>query len=255
MVCLPDLHSTFSNVFYLYFDKMPGPIAPKNIKTRLADTRAKLVEVIAKWELSGNDFGQRTLLEDGTHKQGFGHLAEEHFQAGVNRSSLLLEDCGECILCMWGIFDNADMLDTMISVLSKEVAFELETDDLTTAACSGNESTRKKRCLVKQNNEEMREFRSRFSAALSCMSHSSLVENLCATESTVIKCTFKAMSPCIGAAAEKALDNCIATQKGIVSELKDKLASIVPSPALKVNVTLSIALLKVRVKSKENLMF
>lgn len=44
---------------------MSGPIIPEEVKSRMADARAKLVKVISKWELSGNGFGQCHQTENG----------------------------------------------------------------------------------------------------------------------------------------------------------------------------------------------
>jgi hypothetical protein len=186
-------------------------------------------QVIAKWELSGNGFGQRRENEDGTYEEGFGHLSEEHFQASDNRANFLGE-YGEYILYMWDVFDNNDMLDTMLSVLSKDVAFESESDDLTAATtCSGNESTRRK----KLHSEEMRQFRSKFSAAMSYMSYSSLVENLRAAKAAIIDYRLKSMAPSIDPEMKKALDQYIVTQEQLVLELKEKINGIIPDSVTK----------------------
>jgi hypothetical protein len=56
---LPKLHSNFSETKVLHFEDMPGPMTPEDVKSRLADARAKLILIINKWGKSGNGFGQR----------------------------------------------------------------------------------------------------------------------------------------------------------------------------------------------------
>jgi hypothetical protein len=65
------------------------------------------------------------------------------------------------------------------------------------------------------------------------MPYSSVVENLRAVESTVMEYKIKAMVPHIDAAMKKVFNDYITTQGNIISELKDKMTSIVPSPVLK----------------------
>jgi hypothetical protein len=138
------------------------------------------------------------------------------------------------ILHMWDVFDNDDMLDMMISVLSKDAAFESESDDLTAATtCSGNESTRRKKRATELQNEEKTQFRSKFSPAMFYMSYSSLVEFFCAAEAAVIDYRLKSMAPRIDPEMKKVLDEYGVTQERLVVELKVKINTTIPDSVTK----------------------
>jgi hypothetical protein len=107
---LEHLHVEFADEFILDFDTMPGRITAEEVKTRLADSRAKLVivsisracticlgylsnpflfykqkqKVINNWEMSGNGFGQRPEGDE-----CFGALDDQHLLDGDNRQSFL----------------------------------------------------------------------------------------------------------------------------------------------------------------------
>ena len=217
---VPNLHSVFSEHHYLSFDKMPGPITPKEVKSRLADARAKLVKVIGKWELSGNGFGQRALQEDGTHEAGFGHLEEEHFHASDNRASFL-GDYKEYILHVWHLFDTAELLDTVLAVLSKECS--LETEDSKLTFCSGNESTRKRKKSAEADAEEMRAFRAKFGAAMSSISYSTLVEAHSKAQDALFQYQLKEMTPGLSAPLKAAYKDMVAKQQETVDRLAGRL--------------------------------
>lgn len=57
---------------------------------------------------------------------------------------------------MWCLFDTAELLDTVLAVLSKDVPFETKDSELT--FCSGNESSRKRKKRADTEAEEMRKF-------------------------------------------------------------------------------------------------
>ena len=55
---------------------MPGPITADQVKDRLGQTHAALVNIVPKWEQSGTGFGaeKRPFDVDGS---GFGRMTEE----------------------------------------------------------------------------------------------------------------------------------------------------------------------------------
>jgi hypothetical protein len=79
---LPDLHEDFAYQKTLRFIDMPGggQIAVQDVKSQLADARAKLIFIISKWECSGNGFGQHNIDDP-----RFGH-----FNAGKSDTMMIL---------------------------------------------------------------------------------------------------------------------------------------------------------------------
>jgi len=109
---LPDLHYAFASTIVLDFEDMPGKVTPEECKKRFADSRAKLIKIISKWELSGNGFGQRSREDD-----DFGHLDEECFEAGDNRGNFLDTMTKEHILYFWHLADQNDMMKQVLNVI------------------------------------------------------------------------------------------------------------------------------------------
>jgi hypothetical protein len=91
---LPSLHSDFADAVLLCLEDIPGPITPGEVKSRMANSRTKLMEVILGWELSGNGFGQRITEDD-----VFGHPTKETtwtttVQASSRATGLTFCTCG-----------------------------------------------------------------------------------------------------------------------------------------------------------------
>jgi hypothetical protein len=92
---------------------MPGPIDPEEGKRRFAGSRAKLIKIISKWELSGNGFGQRT-LED----EDYGHMGQQELEAGDNRANFLDSMTKEHILYFWHLPDKNELLKNVLNVIA-----------------------------------------------------------------------------------------------------------------------------------------
>lgn len=148
---LGDMHSFFSEAHVLNFDEMPGgEITPEEAKDRWADARAKTVQVrtmswsyctvklllvsksffvivlgrkiVTAWERSGNGSGQRILGDD----DDFGQIGEDSFEDGDNRASFIKTHKGqrEHHLYLWYLSDVTGILNTVLNMLSTEVAAE-----------------------------------------------------------------------------------------------------------------------------------
>jgi hypothetical protein len=119
---LPSLHAMFALPIDLPFKDMPGgKIDAETVKSRLADARAKLLQVITNWEASGNGAGQRT-LED----EGFGHYeaSTSVTQAGDNRANFINKSLGHRnhLLYFWYLADKMGVLSHVLNVLSSDMA-------------------------------------------------------------------------------------------------------------------------------------
>jgi hypothetical protein len=112
---LPSLHSDFDQTKVLRLEDMPGVITPEEVKSRMADSRAKLMAVISNWELSGNGFGQRAQVDE-----GFGCLEEEHL-LDDNRGAFL-QNYRSHILYLWHLSDGEDILQSVKSALDPDCA-------------------------------------------------------------------------------------------------------------------------------------
>ena len=106
---LPDLHHDFNDPVELHFHDMPGgEITPEEVKTRFGDARAKLIQIIANWEKSGNGFGQRSETEE-----GWGNFSSDHMlECGDNRSGFVKTHLGQHghHLYVWHLSDNEGIL-------------------------------------------------------------------------------------------------------------------------------------------------
>ena len=114
---LPDLHEDFAYQRTLRLADLPGgKITVQDVKSRLADARAKLIVIISKWERSGNGFGQRDVDDP-----RFGH-----FNAGKGdcRADFVKDTHGQKShhLYLWHLSDIMGVLKNVLTVLSQEVA-------------------------------------------------------------------------------------------------------------------------------------
>jgi hypothetical protein len=91
---LPSLHSDFADAILLCLEDMPRTITPEGPKSRMANSRTKLMEVIHCWELSSNGFGQHIVEDD-----EFGHLTEENFMD--DNCSSFIRSYHSHILYLW----------------------------------------------------------------------------------------------------------------------------------------------------------
>jgi hypothetical protein len=129
--CLPELHYTFTYSMTLAIEDMPGLMDAEECKRRFADARAKLIKIIAKWELSGNGFGQRAITDD-----DFGHLGDEEMEAGDNRGNFLDSMTKEHILYFWHLSDKNELLKNVLSVIAETSSADSENYQ-TTSTLSG----------------------------------------------------------------------------------------------------------------------
>jgi hypothetical protein len=181
-----DLHHDFCDEMSLSLDIMPGLITPEEVKSRMADSRAKLVivslyfhccaclfyysnticfqikQIVNKWELSGNGFGQRTEDDD-----EFGHLDADNFMAGDNRQSFL-QGYRSHILYLWHLADTNDILKKTLCVLDSLVTATSESVPLT-------EGANRKR---KGNIDGETQFRDKVGAAMASLGYASVLNEL-----------------------------------------------------------------------------
>ena len=61
---LPGLHDVFAESITVRFDDVPGKMTPDSVKTCLAGSCTSLIEVVKRWERSGNGFGQMRATTD-----------------------------------------------------------------------------------------------------------------------------------------------------------------------------------------------
>ncbi|CAB9524440.1 hypothetical protein SEMRO_1537_G280720.1 [Seminavis robusta] len=168
--CLPDLHSTFSDVLEcsLNNDHVPSPITPEDVQRRWGDCRAKLIKIIAKWELSGNGFGQRHEGDD-----EFGHLGEDELQCGDNRANFLDSQTKEHILYLWHIADQEEVLKHVMAVIA-ESSSATSTSCASVAGSDASASARKRR----KEDRELAFFRAKMGLAMTSMSRAALFKEL-----------------------------------------------------------------------------
>ena len=120
---LPDLHVSFAHPITLGLDDMPViEITADDVKKHFGEARAKLIKMIARWELSGNGFGQRAEDDD-----DYGRMGEEQLGCGDNRGHFLDSMTKEHVLYLWHIADRYDILRNVLNVLSDSCAADSET--------------------------------------------------------------------------------------------------------------------------------
>ncbi|CAB9522913.1 expressed unknown protein [Seminavis robusta] len=180
--CLPDLHFSFAEVLDCSFEHMPGAITPDEVKRRWGDCRAKLIKIIAKWELSGNGFGQR-VEED----EAFGHLGEDELQCGDNRANFLDSQTKEHILYLWHVSDDQEILKNVMSVISESCA--ASTLACSSVAPSDNASARKR----KADERALGFFRAKMSLAMHTMSRAAIWKELRETQEKLFESQLKVM--------------------------------------------------------------
>jgi hypothetical protein len=174
----PELHQAFSSVLTLdYDDCCPGDLTADEAKKRIADARAKLMKVIARWELSGNGFGQRAAGDD-----LFGHVDEEQLEDGDNRARFLDGIGKEHLLMLWDMSDREGLLGKFLSKLSPAVAVSCDNVSTDTA-----EVQNPRRQSEEQNAQ--RRFRDSVASSMQTMSYSALMKELRESEMQILKLT------------------------------------------------------------------
>lgn len=159
---LPNLHSDFDEPYkLLHLEDMPGLITREEVKSRMADSRAKLMAVISNWELSGNGFGQRTEEED-----DFGRLDEDHL-LDDNRSAFL-QGYRSHILYLWHLSDEEDILHSVKSILDPVCA--ANTDSIPVV--------QKKAKKLKSSEDDERNFREQIRSSFDTISFSTLCNQI-----------------------------------------------------------------------------
>jgi len=146
---------------------MPGPITPEDVKKRFGDSRAKLIRMVSRWELSGNGFGQRSKDEE-----DFGHFGKEQLECGDNQANFLDSSTREHVLYLWHLSDKYDMLQNVLNVLSDSAAADSENFQTV------SEDTGASRKRAAAEAEATAEFRGFMTDALMSMSHSSMLTEL-----------------------------------------------------------------------------
>jgi hypothetical protein len=127
----PNLHEDFASSINLDLDQCPCVVSVEQVKSWIADRKAKLVLMINRWERSGNGDGQRW-EEDRT----FGHMESIHYQS-ENRSQFLQND-RSTLLYYWQMLDNYDMISNTVSILPADFGISSSTPSTTTTTTSNN---------------------------------------------------------------------------------------------------------------------
>jgi len=195
---LPNLADAFLQPIDLPFSEMPGPIAPDQVKSKLADSRCRLMKVINRWERSGNGFGQmrdEDMKDESSDKDiddyqsdseldadkdvttNFGHLIEENFMEGDNRKSFVWHHDGDAdhLLYFWHLLDHQGILSKVINKLDRNVAADCDSK-LPDVTGVGNRGEKRKQIKEKDVTAE-RSFRSEVGGALSGLACQAMIEN------------------------------------------------------------------------------
>ncbi|CAB9519921.1 hypothetical protein SEMRO_1058_G236420.1 [Seminavis robusta] len=223
--CLPDLHFTFAEVLDCSFEHMPGAITSDEVKRRWGDCRAKLIKIIAKWELSGNGFGQRVEEDD-----AFGHLGEEELQCGDNRANFLDSQTKEHILYLWHVSDDQEILKNVMCVIADSCAASSEA--CSSVAASVNSSARKR----KVDERALGFFRAKMSLAMHSMSRAAIWKELRETQEKLFESQLKVMKTKSATLSELYMGrirmleaNVTAIQEGLDAlDFEDKMDAISP---------------------------
>ena len=183
---LPELHPAFAEEQTIKWDCLPEPITAEEVKKRLADSRAKLMKVISKWEKSGNGFGQRAEGDD-----DFGHMTEEQLEDGDNRASFIDGIGKEHLLLLWHFGDLDGTLQTFLNQLSSNVAVDCDNIHLDTSEVQN-------RRRMTEEQRDAREFRESIADSMSSMSYAAMLQELRQAEQHAFRCkemSFTATSP------------------------------------------------------------
>ncbi|CAB9520310.1 unknown protein [Seminavis robusta] len=148
----------------------------------LGDSRAKLIKIIAKWELSGNGFGQRGQDED-----AFGHLGEDELQCGDNRANFMDSQTKEHILYLWHVADEQEILKNVLSVISDSCAASSEA--CSSVAGSVVTTARKRRV----DERALGFFRAKMGLAMHTMSRAAIFKELRETQDKLFESQVKVM--------------------------------------------------------------
>ncbi|CAB9524495.1 hypothetical protein SEMRO_1544_G281250.1 [Seminavis robusta] len=181
--CLPDLHFTFAEVLDCSLEKMPGLVTPDEVKRRWGDCRAKLIKMIAKWELSGNGFGQRSVGDD-----AFGHMGEDNMECGDNRANFLDSQTKEHILYLWHVSDEQQVLKNVMCVIAESSAASSE-------VCSSVAGTDQATAARKRRVDEraLGFFRAKMSLAMHTMSRAAIFKELRETQEKLFEAQLRVM--------------------------------------------------------------
>ncbi|CAB9527321.1 expressed unknown protein [Seminavis robusta] len=181
--CLPDLHFAFAEVLDCSLEKMPGLVTPDEVKRPWGDCRAKLIKMIAKWELSGNGFGQRSVGDD-----AFGHMGEDNMECGDNRANFLDSQTKEHILYLWHVSDEQQVLKNVMCVIAESSAASSE-------VCSSVAGTDQATAARKRRVDEraLGFFRAKMSLAMHTMSRAAIFKELRETQEKLFEAQLRVM--------------------------------------------------------------
>jgi hypothetical protein len=191
----PTLHSDYAESFELLFDEELGPVTPEQVKTRMADTKTKLMIMIDNWERSGNGDGNN---KEGTEENcnedegpivrndGWGHfpLLRMTYQDD-NRENFLPPGHKSYLLYWWHLMDAEDILLFVLNVLP----------GVTSATCdsiprAGAAVKRRKRQETEEQEEE-RVLKRSVTKSFSLLSLAAHQLNLSNAESTLLDLQIK----------------------------------------------------------------
>jgi len=124
-MCFPDLHNHFHACIELKGSEAPQS-TPDKIKEKVAHVRCEIMEMVDRWERSGNGEGQRA-----QDSQDFGHIVEDQlwlapgshatdpaptYMDGDNRRNFL-NGKGSYLLYMWQVWDESQIFNRVMSII------------------------------------------------------------------------------------------------------------------------------------------
>ena len=145
------------------------------------------VKICGNWEASGNGFGMRELNED-----GFGHLDDQHYTDGDNRSSFIIPHLGHQVhhLYIWHISDTMGILSDVLNVLSKDVRADsdyVHTDTAVVQRKRKKEASEEEAKAERAERKDRKQFRNAIGNSMTYLAISDLRRDLRKEEDKVEK--------------------------------------------------------------------
>ena len=136
----PDLHPNFVSPIYLSQQNCPN-VTPEKVKSKIADSRAKVALLANAWHQSGNGDSQ-LVQKEGSEK--FAHFDTELID-GDDRASFLPVGGKPHHLYMWSLFDEYQILHYTMAMLPHEFACSGSHVPMTSGKSLINDVSAKKR--------------------------------------------------------------------------------------------------------------
>ena len=197
-LAVPTLHEDFDSSFPLPFDESINPITSEQVKSRVADTKAKMVivsilhddllfssyliflmyyyfdsiQIVSNYEESGRGDGSVS-REDGERDFGNFNTANLTFEAD-NRAAFLL-GFKTHVLYFWHFCDTMDILASTLSLMIHTMT---ASSSFIPSATELSNSTKRKHAKAEKNEEEDRSLKRSIGQSFRVLTASSLQSNL-----------------------------------------------------------------------------